>query len=76
MRTFALFGAKSLAFLKLMVCSHGQGGGGGGGRIMFFDFIFCADVFYGRPLRNLFNNNSEKILCCICKHYIYILLFF
>jgi len=57
---------KLLNFLKLMVCSHGQGGGSWasadicvqGGGINFSRF--CVDVFYGRPLIVL-----KTHVCCV-----------
>jgi len=42
MRTYALFGAKTSDFSKVMVCAHGQGG------VNFSRY--CADALYGRPL--------------------------
>jgi len=55
MRTFALFGAKTLDFPKFMVCPHGQGGWEAEPVQAFFDkgervnfSQFYADVFYGR----------------------------
>jgi len=58
MRTFALFGAKNFDFSKFLVCPHGQGKDGVEPVRTFFrqgegvNFSrFCADVFYGRPLK-------------------------
>jgi len=50
MRTFALFGAKTLDFSKFMVCPH-SARTRAEGEVNFSRF--CADVFYGRPISKL-----------------------
>jgi len=79
MRTSALFGAKNLGFFKIYgVSARGSGvepvRTKGEGKVNFSRF--CADVFYGRPLRKSILRNSLKqvifgkncqLSCLLCK---------